>query len=245
MKTLLVVVFILCAAFTKAQNYNVLLIPDSLTKNANAVKRFEELHVIIKDIGKAIVKHKYAITILNESGDEYATYANSFDKLTPLSDISGHLYNAFGKSIKTVKKKDISNTSVDDGYSLLTDSRQKQYSFYCKTYPYTIEFEDEQELNGIYFLPHWQPVEDERFTVQQSRFIVETPANYKLRYKQFNYAGVPVINKNEKTTYTWQLLNKTAIDYEIFQPLVQEITTAVYIAPSEFEFGGYTGDMST
>ena len=245
MKKLIIIYFTLLALFTKAQDYNVLLIPDSLTKNANAVKRFEELHVIIKDIGKAVVKHKYAITILNESGDEYATYANYYNKLRSLTDISGHLYDAWGKSIKTVKKKDISNTSVDDGYSLLTDDRQKRYSFYCKTYPYTIEFEDEQELDGIYGFPYWQPVEDEHFTVQQSRFIVETPVNYKLRYKQFNYAGVPIINKNEKTTYTWQLLNKTAMVYEIFQPSVQEITTAVYIAPSEFEFGGYSGDMST
>jgi hypothetical protein len=150
-----------------------------------------------------------------------------------------------GKKMRTIKKKDISNTSVDDGFSLLTDNRQKEYSFYCKTYPYSVEFEDEQELDGIYFFPSWQPVEDENFSVQQSRFIVETPANYKLRYKHFNYPGTPVVSKDNKTTYTWQLYNKTAIDYEIFQPPVQEITTAVYIAPCEFEFGGYTGDMST
>ena len=155
MKTLLVASFVLLAVCTKAQNYNVLLIPDSLIKNANAVKRFEELHVIIKDIGKAVIKHKYAITILNESGDEYATYANSYDKLRSLSDISGHLYDAMGKSIKTMKKKDIANTSSDDGMSLLTDDRLKQYRFYCKTYPYTIEFEDEQSYDGIYYLPVW------------------------------------------------------------------------------------------
>ncbi len=63
MKKLLVVCFILFSVFIKAQDYNVLLIPDSLIKNANAVKRFEELHVIIKDIGRAVIKHKYAITI--------------------------------------------------------------------------------------------------------------------------------------------------------------------------------------
>jgi len=56
-------------------------------------------------------------------------------------------------------------------------------------------------LDGIYGFPDWQPVEDEHFTVQQSRFIVETPADYKLRYKQFNYAGIPVINKNEKIIF--------------------------------------------
>ena len=195
MKKLLPFLFMLIAVLVKAQDYNVLLIPDSLIKNANAVKRFEELHVIIKDIGKAVVKHKYVITVFNESGDEYATYANSYDKFTPLSDISGHLYNAMGKKMRTIKKKDISSTSVDDGFSLLTDNRQKEYSFYCKNYPYTVEFEDEQELDGIYFFPSWQPIEDENFSVQLSSFIVEAPANYKLPSKELQTVGCAVTAK--------------------------------------------------
>src|SRR5205085_11049900 len=96
-----------------------------------------------------------------------------------------------------------------------------------------------------YFFPYWRPIEDEHFSVQQSKFIVEAPLGYKLRYKEFNYSGNVSVIKNEKSTYTWQLLNKTTIEYELFQPPVQEINTMVYIAPSEFEFGGYKGDMST
>lgn len=245
MKKLFFIGLILFSASLKAQEYHVSLIPDSLIKNANAVKRFEELHVIIKDIGKAVIKHKYAITILNENADENATYTNYYDKLQSLSDISGRLYDATGKVIRSMKKKDISNTSSDDGFSLLTDNRQKTYTFYCKTYPYTVEFEDEQTLEGIYYFPHWEPAEDEYFAVQKSSFIVETPADYKLRYKQFNYTGSPVINKGEKNVYTWHLLNKMPILYEVFQPHVQEIATAVYIAPSEFEIAGYKGDMSS
>src|SRR5215831_13378381 len=111
MKIVCSLIFVLVFSFTYSQDYNVILIPDSLTKNSNAVKRFEELHVIIKSVEKMIVKHKYAITILNERGDDYAAYYNDYNKLHDLSDISGALYDAFGKKIKGVKKKDITDVS--------------------------------------------------------------------------------------------------------------------------------------
>ena len=87
--------------FLVAQDYKASLIPDSLKTDANAVKRFEELHVIVKDIDKAIIKHKYAITILNENGEDFAYYENSYSKLHTLSDISGKLFDADGKLLKT------------------------------------------------------------------------------------------------------------------------------------------------
>ncbi|TKK71951.1 DUF3857 domain-containing protein [Ilyomonas limi] len=245
MKYLLLLMALGCLNILKAQDYNVALIPDSLKANADVVKRTEELHVIIKDEGKAIIKHKYAITVFNESGDEYAMYANSYRKMESLYDIDGNLYDAAGKRLKSVKKKDIADVSGDEE-SLVSDSRTKYHNFYCRSYPYTVEYEDEQELNGIFFLPYWWPQIDEKYAVQQSRYIVEAPANYVLNFKQFNYPTKPDITKTEKNvTYTWQINNQKAIISEYFQPSWQDVTTAVYIAPKSFTVGGYTGDMST
>jgi hypothetical protein len=224
----------------------VLSIPDSLTKNVNAVKRFEELRVIIKSVDKAIIKHKYVITILNAMGNDYAGYSNDYDKLHDLSDISGTLFDAFGKKVKSVKKKDVADVSVQDGISLMNDDRIKAHNFYCGQYPYTVEYEDQQEYDGFFILPYWQPFEDQNYSVQQSKFIVETPANYQSRYKQFNYAGAPVITSDSKnTTYIWEIKNAKPITSEIFSPPFSEITTMVFIAPTDFSIKGYHGNMST
>jgi hypothetical protein len=228
----------------QAQNYNAALIPDSLKQNAHAVMRTEELKVTITSSSKAVVTHKWAITILDESGDDHAGYLNYYSKLKSLSEISGHLYDANGKELKSVKRKDISDVSYN-GENLMTDTRFKEHNFYYKIYPYTIEYEDEEEYNGIFFLPKWQPVLDENFSVQQSTFIVEYPLNYKLRYKQFNYPVKPVTNTNKTNSYKWEINNTKALEYEIFQPPVSEITTTVFIAPVEFEVGGYTGNMES
>ncbi len=244
MKKLLIIALI-APLFSIAQNYAVSLIPDSLKNGCDAVKRFEELHVIIKSPSKAIIKHKYAITILNKDGDEYAAYANNYDKLIDLSDISGALFDENGKKLKSVKKRDIADVSVDDGYSLALDGREKKHDFYFRQYPYTVEYEDEQSLDGIYFLPYWQPVENEKIAVQQSTFIVETPDGYQLRYKQNNYNAQPTIVNNNGTAYTWVVNNLKGFKYEPLQPPFQEITTAVFLGASDFSFGGYSGNMNT
>ena len=232
--------------FISAQDYKISLIPDSLLKNADAVKRVEVLHVIIKGIDRAVVYHKYAYTILNEAGEDFAYYSNHYDKFLSLSDITGRMFDSNGKLLKSIKKKDISDVSVSDGESLVTDARAKRFAFFNKGYPYTVEFEDESTYDGIFNLPEWLPVEDEKLSVQKSSFIVETPADYQLRYKQFNYSDKPkMVNNNKTISYTWELSNQKAVLFETYQPDWHEITPTVFIAPTDFEIGGYKGNMST
>lgn len=56
--------------------YDVRLIAPELTKNANIVKRDEDIFVEIKSIGKAYIYTKYAITILNAAGDYASLFIN-------------------------------------------------------------------------------------------------------------------------------------------------------------------------
>src|ERR1700682_2260086 len=83
-----------------AQNYNVLLIPDSLKKNADVVTRYEERIFEIKSPGKAIEYERHVYTILNESADYLGKYRSYYDKFTSINYISGTLYDANGKDLK-------------------------------------------------------------------------------------------------------------------------------------------------
>jgi len=229
-----------------AQNYNAALIPDSLKQDADAVKRFEEIKIIVRSLRKAVIKHKYVYTILNEQGDRFAYYSGYYDKLRSISDISGILYDAGGNKIKSIKKKDIADVSVSDGFSLVTDARSKRFSFYNKVYPYTVEFEDEIEYDGIFSFPTWTPINRIGMSVMQSRLIVETPDDYQLRHKEMNYTGKPLVTNNKGTiTYSWEATNIKAIEPELFQPEWRDITTSVLIAPANFEYGGYKGSMES
>lgn len=247
MKKLMIIstCFLFCSVIN-AQNYNAGLIHDSLKNNANAVKRMEELKVVIKSESRATVYHKYAITILNEEGASFAYYQNSYDKLQTLENISGHLYDRTGKEIKSIKKKDIGDFSARDNISLITDNRIKSHNFFYNDYPYTVEYEDEQELYGIFFLPSWNPIEDTKLAVEQSSFIVETPNDFLLRIKQIAYNPLPQeSNGGSKKIYTWKINQLPAVTYEPYQPEWSEINPSVFIAPSTYEIENYKGNMTT
>jgi hypothetical protein len=246
MRTVFLSFFLLVTCLVNGQDYNASLIPDSLKQNAHAVKRFEELTVEIKSPSRAVFKRKWAITILNEDGGIYSGYVNSYSKFRSINDIDGNLYDATGKKLKSVKKKEISDISYDDQMSLMTDDRLKVHNFYYRTYPYTVEYEDEVEFDGLFFLPPWTPVMQDKLALQYSRFIVEAPSDYKFRYKQLNYFGQPQISNGSKTvSYTWELKNVPAFTEESYSPEWDEILPAVYLGATEFEFGGYKGNMES
>jgi transglutaminase-like putative cysteine protease len=229
-----------------SQNYNVSLIPDSLLKHANMVQRMDETKVIIHSIKSATVKHKFAYTILNEAGDSYAGYANLYDNFEKLTDASGKLYDAFGKQIKAIKKKDMEDVAYNDNFSLAGDGRIKHYNFYYKSYPYTVEFEEEQEYNGIYEFPAWQPLDGFDYSVQNSSYIIEMPADYKIRYKLVNGAKEPMITSSANSKIlSWQAMNIKAIKYEPYQPSLSRLLPGVLAGPDDFEYGGFKGNLST
>lgn len=245
MKQFLITAFTVFACSSTIAQYSVDLIPDSLKKDANAVKRMEERVVVIRSNSKAVVRTRYAITVLNEKGSHLGNYMNSYTKLVSLSDIGGKLFDATGKVLRTVKKKDIADMSMSDDMSLLTDVRVKRFSFGHYNYPYTVEFEDEVTYDGIYFLPQWHPVEDEHMSVMQSKFVVEVPLDYQLRYKQIALHNDPAIAMGKTKVLSWEIKGYMAVVPEPFQPPFSRLVPNVLISPSAFEIGGLSGDMSS
>lgn len=246
MKNIIKVILLFFPLYASAQNYNILFIPDSLTKNANVVCRYNELRVEIKEAGKAKIYRKNVNTILNEAGDRYSFFYTAYDKFNDINDIDGTLYDAMGKELKNVKKKDIEDLSGNDDISLMVDTRFKAHSFYYRSYPYTVEYEEEKMLNGVFDLPDWYPQQSNIMSVQYGKFVVVAPKDLDIRYKEFNYPGQPIITEEKgQKVYTWELKNLPAKASEQYQPSWREILPSVMIAPTSFEIQGFKGEMSS
>ncbi len=245
MKKLCLLLLIGACHIAKAQDYNVLLIPDSLRKNADAVVRNEEYYVEVKSLDEVLVKHKYAITILNENGDRFAHYYNTYTDREPLRNIDGNLYDAMGKRLKNVKRKDILDVAREEENTLMGDTRVKFHSWYWKDYPYTVEYEDEQELDQTLFLPSWDPVENAYRSVQNSRYTIVYPPNFKFRYKQINFTQAPQQSNDRNTTLTWSLKNFKAVYNESLSPDLNKILPSVLVAATDFIYGGYRGSLGS
>ncbi|MDI3319559.1 DUF3857 domain-containing protein [Pinibacter soli] len=248
MKKVFQLLLCLCVgAVCKAGNvdYAVAKISPALMKDANVIKRLEEIKFEVVNVNKAHIYKKVAFTVLNENGNEWATIAESYDQLSSQPGISATLYDAMGVKIKSLKRSDISDVSTTDGFSLMQDMRLKRYDFYCRTYPYTVEYEVEQDFYYTMGFPDWIPVEKEMMSVQSSSFSVVLPADLHFRYKAFNYPFEPVkSNVNNKQVFSWKLQDFIAIKEESYAPSWAEVVPSVYTAPSEFAVQGYQGNMS-
>ncbi|HMG82558.1 MAG TPA: DUF3857 domain-containing protein [Ferruginibacter sp.] len=238
--------FLLLSSYAQDVDYNVNLISPELRKNANAVTRLEETKLVINNIGSGTLYHKYAITVFSEAGDKFATFFEYYDKFRKVDYVDGKLFDSTGKKIKTMKNSELNDISLTDGFSLADDFRGKVHNFERNTYPYTIEYTCSIDLNSLMFLPLWTPVQAYNYSVQDSKLTVECPADYKLRYKTFNYDQVPIITTvNNNTSYEWAVKSVRAISEERYSPLLHEITPSVLLAPTDFKMGDYVGNMNS
>ena len=238
---------LLAASFgLRAQNYSTALIPDSLRKGARAVVRESETILEIKSPGKAIEKEHNVYTVLNPNGDNLGGYTSTYGKFNSISEISGMLYDGFGKPLRKMKRKDMQDKSYVDDMSLASDYRYLDYNFYYQTYPYTVEFQEEDEMNGILDFNDWQPLYNSGISTQHSKYVIIAPKDYEVRFRLMNGAPPPVITENgDKKIYTWEAGNLPARHTEPSGPRWREMVPYVLLAPSEFEAQGYKGNMTT
>ncbi|HLK31418.1 MAG TPA: DUF3857 and transglutaminase domain-containing protein, partial [Puia sp.] len=246
MKRIFIICCILSAVKTYAQDFSALFISDSLRKNANVVKRYEEKIIEVKSPGKAVVKERHVYTVLNEEAQRYGSYTTFYSKFTNINSVSGTLYDAMGKKQKHIRKSDMEDRSYFDGFSLMNDARYKTTDFYCRNYPYTVDYEEEDDENGIMSFESWFPVNSSGMSVENSKYTIIVPKDYVIRYKNINCSIQPVITETKDTRiYTWEIKNVPAKYTESFGPSWSEIAPRVLIGPSDFEVEGYKGNMST
>lgn len=245
MKRILFLLLLSSAARAGDPQYPVSAIPEALLKNAEVVCRLEEVVVRMHDLKDLRITEKIVLTIFSESGADHAGFYKMYDKDKEIRSISGTLYDAQGKVIRKLKKGDVQDLSAV-GESLMDDSRVKVHNFHYKIYPYTVAYEVETRESFTAFLPGWVPQPALNYAVEQSRMTVIVPQDYTLRYRQFNYKGEPVQTSDKgNKTFTWETKHLKALESEWMAGPYQHRTTMVYMGPSDFSYGSYTGNMNT
>ncbi len=248
-KTTLIIFLIFIAKISFSQDYSVSTISDSIRENANIVVRLNQQKFSIKNTENATEKVKYVITIFNEkAAKEYGFLAVSYDKFSKIKKISAKIYDKDGKLIDKSQKRDINDFSMVSSSSLFDDNRVKVISFPYDKYPYTVEYEYTKEHKGSLFYPTWTPYMDFGFNigVEKSRFTITCPNYMSFRKKEVLIKYPVEIDKEDFfTSYTWQINNLKAIDYEMFSPPRTQIIPHIKFAPNDFQMDGYEGNMET
>jgi hypothetical protein len=252
-RTISLIAFLLLLLFLTNQTwakddlkYPVSLIPVSMTDNANAVVRNDETYVELISPSKICVRNSYAITILKESALNYSILNILYNKFMKISDISVIVYNEAGEKEKRLKNEDILDASAIDGSTIYSDNRRKFIDPKYQAYPFTLEVEFTTTYSSAFFLPSWTVFNGYNISVEQSKFTIDYPVGYELRYVEKNInPGKQISETPAKKTIQWSVSNFKARNPEPFSPDDDELYPLVTIAPSNFEMDNYSGNMKT
>ncbi len=245
-KGLFLFVFIFSVQFIFSQDLSlsILTIPDSLTKNANSVIRFDETTVELVSQRKMIVKIKKAVTVLNELGDGESKIRVHYDKNRKIKSLKILVYNSLGIEIKKVSKKDIKDYAAADGISLFNDGRLKYYNYVPTSHPYTIYYEYEIESPNTAFITRWYPFDSYNQSIQKSSYTINFPNNIKLKSSEKKFKEFNVERKESATNFSYIIYNSPAIKHEEYCPSYQEIMPWAMLATNKFHLEGYDGEAN-
>ncbi|GAB1446540.1 MAG: DUF3857 domain-containing protein [Cyclobacteriaceae bacterium] len=226
-------------------NYSVGLIPDGLKEGANVIVRNKEEHFNIKSKSSASFYSFEAITILNSKGREHAVKAVHYDLLTKVVRLQASVYDGNGKLIKKLKLSDFEDRSAASGYTLYEDNRIKIADLSTTHYPFTIELEYELDYKFLFYIPTFYPIWDEHMSAERAKYTLSFSDDNKPRHLIRNIGEEEFTFIEDKESQTWVFGGLKQFTRENNGPPWQELIPAIISAPTNFEYDGYTGNMSS
>ncbi len=226
--------------------YPVSSIPEALRKDVNVVIRESDVKFTIHARDRSFFYKRVVVTILNAKGNDYASHVVFYDKDSRIKDINAMVYDASGKQIKRLRNKDIYDQSAFDGYSLFSDNRLRAVDLTQATYPYTVEFEYEVEFKLLFAIPTFTVISEEEVSVQRSSYTLAFAAGLEPRFKAKNTDIEPERGTNEEghQFVRWTFENVKPIKFEPSSDR-NEVLTTIAAAPTDFQYGEHSGNMST
>lgn len=245
-----IVFFILLMGSLSAQkniNYSIIGIPDSISKNAGVVVRFEKSSY--NYLAANLIKQKYHIvkTIFNETGKREASLIWPYDKLSKVNDIEGNLYDMMGQKIKSLKNKDIKDFASYDGFSLATDNRIKEINFNYANYPYTVEYiVESSDLTTHHLLVDELDISQYR-SQEYLEVVYDIPDSVEIETYVFNL-GKNVVKEETKDEKTKRIVYKVGpTPCSSGEPLSDPAMRlkGIFTKFKKFEYESYRGNMNS
>ncbi|MGZ0015446.1 DUF3857 domain-containing protein [Yeosuana sp. AK3] len=218
--------------------YSSLTIPENLTKNANAVVRYNNVEVSLLSVNEINIKENKIVTILNKYGDESIDFSVNYDNNVKIKNLEVLIFNKFGEELKKIKKNDFKDVSAVDGGTLYSDSRIKYFEYTPLDYPYTVKFYSEIVSANTAYIPSFSPIENYLVSVEKSEYTLSYPANIIIRKKENNFENFDLQRHENSGKVNYNVQDLEAIKYEDFSPFFKNITPSILFSTNEFSYEG-------
>lgn len=247
MKTILSSIFLLLttAIFSQELGYSSVLLPKELMENSNSVIRDQSVVIDIVSRKQMIIKKVKVITVLNKKGLTNIDAIEFYNNSTKVRTIEAIIYNAFGKELKKIKRRDFVDQSVADGFSIYNDERKLFLDYTPTEYPFTIVYTSEVETSNTAFIPKWFPIDDYYESVQKTSIQIKYPPDLGFKYKENNVSNQNILKEESANQITFSAKNLKAGKFEEYSPSFIKMNPSVLFGLDLFYLEGVEGNGKT
>jgi transglutaminase-like putative cysteine protease len=217
------------------------IISENLFENANSIIVNQDIAIVIKSQKSYTIKKYKKIKVLNKLGIKNIDALEYYDKSSNINSIKATLYDKNGLRIKKFDKKDFTDVSVADGFSVFTDNRVLYLNFTPTEFPFTIEYESEVENDNTAFIPFWMPIDDFYESVVQSNFSITYPTEMGFKFQENNVIGYSITTSKTEGTCNYKAEDLVAIKSEEYSPSFAQIVPKVVFGFDKFNLEGVDG----
>lgn len=216
---------------------------EDITAHADAVIQ-KEAYTVTLSQEKQTVQHSATISILNEAADYLGSLTIFYDKDTKINNLKMTVYDANGKVLKKVKRKDFNDYSATGNSNLYTDNRVIQYEYLAKNYPYTIAYSYEIISKNTAHIMPWIPITAYNVSVLKSSYSLKHSAAILVNKLAKNFKNYGVKEEAIANGIKYHITNVKAIKEEALSPDLLAIVPSVYFASNKFQLAGVKGQAS-
>lgn len=242
-KCLLIIAVLYTTCNLQAQLlYDLATLPETLKKDADVIKRLEEITFEVTDIDRSSYTVHQIITVMNEKGKQAMQFSEYTDKYHILEDAEVKVFDALGRQTVRYRQKDMITHGSYGGSDLIDDNKITGISFPSGSYPVTFDLKYSIRYKGNLWYPSFD-IQDANQSVEQSVFTARVPKDLDLRYKAKNIALKPETGEDGNYKwYRWTVKNLPAVKHE-----AGSVSPYPYVmlAPNRFRFDDFEGDLST
>ena len=219
--------------FGVSQNYNTRNIDKALLENADMVVLLSNENHDITSQSTIVSEYQYVYTILNpkakDVGDVNIPYS---DKISTIKNLKIEYYDAGGKLIKKIKKKEIQDRSSYSNSNMADDQRFLSYSNSHNRYPYSVSISYTKESKYSAVIPSFNafPYGDYvKCSVKNSRFTI-TGSVEDIQYKPKNLEQFKEYLSIENLPMNIEVKDLPALQSEKYSPKNSSVLPMVFYA---------------
>lgn len=234
--------FLFLCHFLPAQDspYTLFTMDKSLTENANAVVRLDDMVVELFSKREMNIKLTRAVTVLNKLGNRHAHASIGYNNSIKVKHVEAVIYDAFGNEIDKIKKKDFKDVSAVDGGTLYSDSRVLYMEYTPVQYPYTVAFTYEVSTSNTGNIPSWYFLDGFLVSTEESKYtLVYSSADLKPVIKEKNVSDIDISKTETGNRISYKASHIEAIKKENLSPSFGKIAPRLLVRAINFNHEGY------